>query len=67
MWKNYRPMVPFKFQDDSMYSKPDEKTMAKVKDKKIYRAETREVLKARKYGKDTIEDRAFGGGEMDVV
>ena len=67
MWKNYRPMVPMEFQDDLMYSKPDEKTMAKVKDEKIYRAETREVLKARKYGKDTIEDRAFGGGEMDVV
>ena len=67
MWKNYRPMVPMEFQDDLMYSKPDEKTMAKVKDEKIYQAETREVLKARKYGTDTIEDRAFGGGEMDVV
>ena len=60
-------MVPIEFQDDPMYLKPDAKTMAKVKDEKIYRGETREVLKARKYGTDTIEDRAFGGGEMDVV
>jgi hypothetical protein len=44
MWKNYRPMVPIEFQDDSMYSKPDAKTMAKVKDKKIYQVETRVVL-----------------------
>ncbi len=67
MLKNYCPMVPIEFQDDLMYAKPDAKMMVKVKDEKIYRAETRIVLKARKHGKNTIEDRAFGGGEMDVV
>ncbi len=36
--------------------------MAKVKEEKVYRAETREVLKGKKYGtlKETIEDMAFG-------
>jgi len=39
--------------------------MAKVKDEKIYRAETRVVLKSKKYGTAmaTIEDMAFGDGD----
>ena len=50
MWKNYRPMVPMEFQDDELYAKPDAKVMANVKDKKVYRAESRAVLKAKKCG-----------------
>jgi len=36
--------------------------MAKAKDEKVYQAETREVLKGKKYGasKETIEDMVFG-------
>ena len=38
--------------------------MAKVKDEKVYRAESRVGLKGIKYGtaKNTIEDMAFGDG-----
>jgi len=38
--------------------------MAKVKDEKLFRAEARKVLKAKKYGeaaKEAVEDIAFGG------
>jgi hypothetical protein len=54
--------VPEKYQSDTLYAKPDVNVMAKVKDEKVYRAETREVLKGKKYGtsKETIEDMAFG-------
>ena len=64
MWKNYRPLVPTEYQCDELYAKPDAKVMSKVRDEKIYRAETREVLKGKKYGtaKDTIEEMAFGDG-----
>ena len=62
LWKNYRPMVPVEYQDDILYAKPDSEVMAKVKDEKAYRAETRVVLKGKKYGAtiETIEDLAFG-------
>ena len=62
MWKNYRPLVPEKYQCDTLYAKPDVNVMVKGKDEKVYRAETREVLKGKKYGtsKETIEDMAFG-------
>ena len=50
IWMNYRPMVPMEFQDNELYAKPDAKVMANVKDKKVYRAESRAVLKAKKYG-----------------
>ena len=65
MWKNYPPMVPMEYQDDELYAKPDVKVMATVKDEKVYRAESKAVLKAKKYGgvKDTLEDIAFGDGE----
>ena len=55
---------PEKYQCDTLYAKPDANVMAKVKDEKVYRAETREVLKGKKYGtsKETIEDMAFGDG-----
>ncbi len=38
--------------------------MAKVKEEKVYRAETRDVLKGKKYGtaKETIKDMTFGDG-----
>ena len=64
MWKNYRPLMPMEYQCDTLYAKPDAKVMAKVKDKNLYQAETREVLKGKKYGaaKETIEDMAFGDG-----
>ena len=67
MWKNYRPMVPMEYQDNELYAKPDVKVMANVKDEKIYRAESRAVLKAKKYGgvKDTLEDIAFGDCETE--
>ena len=67
MWKNYRPMIPIEFQDDAMYQKPDSTVMAKVKDEKIFRAETRTILKAKKYGdsKESMEDIAFGDGKED--
>ena len=62
LWKNYRPMVPAEYHDDALYLEPDEETKAKVKDEKLYRAETRLVLKAKKYGgvMDSIEQIAFG-------
>jgi len=64
MWKKYRPLVPVEYQCDVLYAEPDAAVMAKVKDEKVYRAETRVVLKAKKYGtaKNTIEDMAFGDG-----
>ena len=64
MWKNYRPLVPVEYQCDILYAEPDPEVMAKVKDKKVYRAESRVGLKGIKYGtaKDTIEDMAFGDG-----
>ena len=67
MWKNYRPMIPIEFQDDAMYQKPDSTVMAKVKDEKIFRAEMRTILKAKKYGdsKESMEDIAFGDGKED--
>jgi hypothetical protein len=67
MWKNYRPMVPMEYQDNELYAKPDAKVMANVKDEKVYRAESRAVLKAKKYGgvKDTLEDIAFGDCETE--
>ena len=46
LWKNYRHMVPVEYHDDVLYLEPDEATKAKVKDEKLYRAETRLVLKA---------------------
>ena len=44
-----------------------QKVMANVKDEKVYRAESRAVLKAKKYGgvKDTLEDIAFGDCETE--
>ncbi len=65
MWKNYRPLVPMEYQCDILYAKPDATVMAKVKDEKVYRAESRKELKDIKYGnkKDTIEDMAFGDGD----
>ena len=52
------------YQYDTLYAKPDAKVMAKVKEEKVYRAETREVLKGKKYGmaKETIEDMTIGDG-----
>jgi len=47
MWKNYRPIVPMEYQDDELYAKPDAKVMVNVKDEKVYRAESRAVLKAK--------------------
>ena len=67
MWKNYRPMVPMEYQDNELYAKPDVKVMANVKDETVYRAESRAVSKAKKYGgvKDTLEDIAFGDCETE--
>jgi hypothetical protein len=67
MWKNYRPMVSIEYQDDELYAKPDAKVMANVKDEKVYRAKSRAILKAKKYGgvKDTSEDIAFGDCETE--
>ena len=48
MWKNNRPLVPEKYQCDTLYAKPDVNVMAKVKEEKIYQAETGEVLKGKK-------------------
>ena len=64
MWKNYRPLVPVEYQCDILYAEPDPEVMAKVKDEKVYRAESRVGLKGIKYGtaKNTIEDMAFGDG-----
>ena len=64
MWKNYRPLVPDKHQCDTLYAKPAVYVMKMVKDEKVYRAETREVLTSKKYwmSKETIEDMAFGDG-----
>ena len=54
--------VPFDgsiLEDDEEYiAEPDPEVMAKVKDEKVYRAESRVGLKA----KNTIEDMAFGDG-----
>ena len=63
MWKNYRPMIPVEFQDDELYAEPDASIKAKVKDEKMFRAESRKVLKAKKYGDamEAVEDVAFGG------
>jgi hypothetical protein len=63
LWKNYRPVVPVEFQDNALYAEPDTAIMAKVKDEKLFRAEARKVLKAKKYGeaKEVVEDIAFGG------
>ena len=67
MWKNYRPMVSIEYQDDELYAKPDAKVMANVKDEKVYRAKSRAILKAKKYGgvKDMSEDIAFGDCETE--
>ena len=64
MWKNYRPLVPVEYQRDILYEKPDATVMAKVKDEKVYRAESRVGLMGIKYGTamNTIEDMAFGDG-----
>ena len=63
MWKKYCPMIPFQIQDDALYVEPDAGVKAKVKDEKMFRVESRKVLKAKKYGdaKETVEDIAFGG------
>jgi hypothetical protein len=62
MWKNYCPIIPIEFHDDSLYAEPDATIMSKVKDEKLFRAEARKVLKAKKYGdKESAEDIAFGG------
>jgi hypothetical protein len=62
MWKNYRPIIPIEFHDDILYMEPDATIMSKVKDEKLFRAEARKVLKAKKYGdKESAEDIAFGG------
>ena len=63
LWKNYRPVVPVEFHGDTLYAEPDVEIMSKVKDEKLFRAEARKVLKAKKYGdaKEAVEDLAFGG------
>ena len=63
MWKNYRPMIPVEFQDDELYAEPDASIKAKVKDERMFRAESRKILKAKKYGdaKESVEEAAFGG------
>ena len=68
MWKNYRPLVPVEYQCDILYAEPDPEVMAKVKDEKVYRAESRVGLKGIKYGtaKNTIENMAFGDGEGSI-
>ena len=60
LWKNYRPMVPVEFQSDILYAEPDAEIMAKVKDEKIFRGESRKILKAKKYGvaKESVEEIA---------
>ena len=54
MWKNYRPLVPVEYQCYILYVKPDAEVMAKVKDKKVYRVETRVVLKDKNMGRQRI-------------
>ena len=56
--------MPDKHQCDTLYAKPAVYVMKMVKDEKVYRAETREVLTGKKYwmSKETIEDMAFGDG-----
>ncbi len=65
--KDFCPMVPMEYQDNELYAKPDAKVMVNINDKKVYRAESRAVLKAKKYGgvKDTLEDIAFGDCETE--
>ncbi len=62
LWKNNHPMVPVEFQRDILYAEPDAEIMTKVKDEKIFRGESRKILKAKKYGvaKESVEDIAFG-------
>ena len=56
-------MVPIEFQNNSLYAEPNSEIKAKVKDERVFRAESRKVLKAKKYGdaKEAVEDIAFGG------
>jgi hypothetical protein len=63
MWKNYRPMIPVEFQGDELYAEPDASIKSKVKDEKMFRAESRKILKAKKYGdtRESVEEAAFGG------
>jgi hypothetical protein len=65
MWKTGRwCRWNTKYQCDTLYAEPEAEVMAKVKDEKVYQAETRVGLKGIKYGtaKNTIEDMAFGDG-----
>ena len=39
--QNYRPLVPVEYQCDILYAEPDAEVVAKVKDEKVYRAESR--------------------------
>ncbi len=60
--EKYRPVIPFEYWDDDLYAQPDESVMAKVVDEKLIQAETRAVLKLRKYGeamRDSLENIAF--------
>ncbi len=50
LWKNYWPMVPVEYHDDVLYLELDDAMKAKVKDAKLYSAETRLVLKAKSMG-----------------
>ena len=63
MWKNYHPMIPAEFQDNELYTELDASIKAKVKDEKMFWAESRKILKVKKYGdaKEAVEDAAFGG------
>jgi hypothetical protein len=56
-------MIPVEFQDDELYAEPDASIKAKVKDERMFRAESRKILKAKKYGdaKESVEEAAFGG------
>ena len=56
-------MIPTEFQDDDLYAEPDASVKAKVKDERLFKAESRKILKAKKYGdaKEAVEDAAFGG------
>jgi hypothetical protein len=65
LWKNYCPVVPVEFNINALYAEPDGEIMSRVKDEKLFRAESREVLMAKKYRdrEKAVKDVAFG----DVV
>jgi len=62
MWKKYCPVIPVESQGNALYAKPEAAIMAKVKDEKLFRAEARKVLKAKKYVEalEAVKDIAFG-------